>query len=69
MANEIDELMSLDPLEMSARDIDQIIAYHRRQRANFEAGKKPEKESGPKKTIDLEALGLKPKAEPIKRRF
>lgn len=71
MANEIDELMSLDPLEMSARNIDDIIAYHRRNRANAEAGIKPKKETGPKMTLDLAALGLsKPvaTAPPMKRR-
>lgn len=69
--NEIDELMNLDPLEMSARDIDSIIAYHRRNRANAEAGIKPKKEIGPKQSLDLAALGLsKPvvAAPPMKRR-
>lgn len=51
MANELDELMSLDPLEMSSRDIDAIIAYHRKARANAEAGIKPVKESGPKVSL------------------
>lgn len=62
MANEIDLLMDLDPLLMTANDITSIIAYHRRNRANSEAGIKPKKESGPKQKIDLLALGLiKPK--------
>lgn len=52
MSNEIDDLMSLDPLEMSARDIDSIIAYHRKNRANAEAGIKPKKETGPKVSLD-----------------
>lgn len=69
--NNIDELMSMDPLQMSAVDIDAIIAYHRRNRANAEAGVKPKKETGPSPKIDVAALGLSPvvTAEPIKRRF
>lgn len=72
MANEIDLLMDLDPLEMTSANIDQIIAYHRQNRANAEAGIKPKKDSGPKVKIDLQALGLSaakaPSAE-IKRRI
>lgn len=71
MPNEIDELMDLDPLEMTPANIDSIIAYHRKNRANAEAGIKPKKEAGPKQKIDLLALGLikeKPPAEPVKRR-
>lgn len=69
MANEIDELMDLDPLEMTKENIDQIIAYHRKARLNAEAGIKPTKEAGPKAKVDLVAMGLLPKAEPIKRRM
>jgi len=58
MANEIDELMSLDPLEMTPENIDSIIAYHRKNRALSESGVKPKKETGPKTKVDLEALGL-----------
>lgn len=36
--SELDELMSRDPLELSAQDIDKIIAYQRQQRARREAG-------------------------------
>ena len=69
MSNELDLLMSLDPLELSAQIIDEIIAYHRKARANYEAGIKPKKEKGPKVEIDLVALGLAPAPEPFKRRF
>lgn len=69
----IDELMSLDPLELakSPAQIDAIIAYHRQNRANAEAGiVKPKKENGPKLKLDLSALGLSaPKSiDPVKRR-
>lgn len=67
--NEIDRIMSLDPLELSAQDIDKIIDYQRKARMNFEAGVKPSKEKGPKVSIDLVQLGLIPAAEPIKRRI
>lgn len=71
MANEVDLLMDLDPLEYSAMDIEKIIAYQRQQRANSEAGTKPKKETGPKLSLDLQGLGLtKPKlVEPMKRRL
>lgn len=72
MANELDLLMDMDPLELSKQDIDKIIEYQRKARANFQAGIKPKKEVGPKKDLS-EILGaLAPKAAPagpaIKRR-
>lgn len=66
--NDIDFLMSLDPLELSKQDTDIIIAYHRNQRALREKGIKPKKDKGPSTTIDLTALGLKPAAPKINRR-
>ena len=66
--NDIDLLMSLDPLEYSSTDIDIIIAYHRNQRALREKGVKPKKDKGPKQLLDLEALGLKVAAPKINRR-
>lgn len=71
MPNEIDELMDLDPLSMTPTDIDKIIAYHRQNRANAEAGIKPKKETGPKAKLEglLDNL-LKPKVvSKISRRF
>ena len=56
MANLIDELMDLDPLSMTPDDISSIIDYHRRNRANHEAGVKPKKDTGPAAKIDLGAL-------------
>ena len=66
--NDIDFLMSLDPLELSKQDIDVIIQYHRNQRALREKGVKPKKDKGPASTLDLVALGLKPAAPKINRR-
>jgi hypothetical protein len=62
--SELDELISRDPLELSALDIDKIIATQRQYRAQREAPKgkaKGKVHDGPK--IDLaSALGLvKPK--------
>lgn len=72
--NEIDDLMariSEDPINALKQDLDALIAYHRRNRANAEAVIKPKKEAGPKQTLDLAALGLsKPvvAGPPMKRR-
>lgn len=65
--NELDTLMNLDPLDLSAQDIDKIIEFQRRARRDFEAGVKPKKSTEEKKPLDLVALGLdKPKA-PLRR--
>ena len=55
--SELDELMSRDPIALSAQDIDKHIAYQRAQRARREAGARPKKakdENAP--TIDLAAM-------------
>ena len=52
--NNVDTLMDLDPLELTAENIDGIIAYHRKNRANAAAGIKPKREAGPK--IDISAV-------------
>jgi hypothetical protein len=69
--NDIDTIMSLDPLDMSKADLDVIIAYHRNQRAAKEAGggRRAKKDSGPSTKIDLEKLGLKPAAPKLVRRI
>lgn len=68
--SEIDILMSLDPLELTSTParIDQIIAYMRRARANFAAGIKPPRASGPAIKLDVAAMGLVKPAGQIKRR-
>ena len=67
---DLDELMSKDPLELSAQDIDDIIAYQRKFRAQREGGVKPKKgaSDAPKAKLDLAALGLIKKPEPMIRR-
>ena len=65
--NELDRLMSLDPLELSAQDIDSIISYQRKARLSAEAGIKPKrgKSSTP---IDLAAIGLGGSKQDFKKR-
>ena len=58
MANEVDSLMDLDPLSLTASDIDAIIAYHRKNRANAAAGIKAKKETGPKKDLSEALKGM-----------
>jgi hypothetical protein len=65
--NDIDTLMSIDPLDLSTQDLDRIIAYQRKQRAAREAGvrtKKPRGEAPP--AVSLETLlGASPKPAPV----
>ena len=61
--SDIDDLMSLDPLELTADNIDAIIAY---QRLSRETPTKAKKEMGPTPKIDLRALGLKTSVPPTK---
>jgi hypothetical protein len=71
MSEEIDALMDIDPTEMSDGELDEIINYMRKQRGMIEKGIKPKKAEGPKKKIDLAALGLGGTVEPpppLKRR-
>lgn len=59
MSNEIDELMILDPLELTETDVAKIIQFHRNNRAAHAAGEKPKKaDAGPKMALSLESLGL-----------
>ncbi len=64
--NYLDWLMSMDPLELSARNIDEVIAYHRRNRQLVDAGVKPKKNEGPK--VDLAKIGLASAPQAVKRR-
>ena len=74
--NTIDTLMDLmdtDPLLLQPKDINAIIAYHRKARARqVEGGARPKRESGPK--LDITAIrdaltgGPQPKAPTVKRR-
>lgn len=59
--NDIDLLWSRiaeDPTQVQPADIDGVIEYYRSLRATKASGVKPRKDTGPKKTIDLAALGL-----------
>lgn len=64
--SDLDELMSRDPLELSAQDIDKIIAIQRNHRARLASGGKTRKakDEGPKQSLDLAALGLIKPAPP-----
>lgn len=67
--NTVDQLMDLDPLTLTAQDIEAIVAYHRNARANAEAGIKVKKENPWPKTkgpISLESLGLTKPKEVVK---
>lgn len=66
LGNYLDWLMSLDPLELSAQNIDDIIIIQRRARLMAESGIKPKK--GSINPISLNKIGLAPKAPEIKRR-
>ena len=60
--SELDELMQRDPLELSAQDIDKIIAFQRQARARRETGGPKTKRAtkdGPPSGIDLLALVTK----------
>jgi len=64
----IDRVMRLDPLHMSDQDLDVIIAYYRKARANFETGAKPKRgvnAAGEKVDLSsvMAALTGKPKEE------
>lgn len=71
MANEIDQLMTLDPLELSSVDIDKIIDYLRGSYKNHEASAKFSKtgQDGDRPKVDLlKSIGLKKEAPAITRR-
>lgn len=58
--SDIDLLMSLDPLSLTKDDLSAIVAYHRRLRAEREAGKgrAARAANAPKVKLDLAKLGL-----------
>ena len=56
--SELDELISRDPLELSAQDIDKIIAFQRAARARREAGGKTKKEYASQPGQSLEGVRL-----------
>lgn len=72
MATELDILMDIDPLNLTIDNLDEIIAYYRKRRAEREAGtaKRPAKDSGPGVSLDgvlKNLIGAKPQVT-VKRR-
>lgn len=70
--NDLDELMSRDPLELSKADLDAIIDYHRKQRARRMAGEKVSKPASASIDISHITESLVKAAKPveaIKRRI
>lgn len=67
MSNEIDRLMTLDPLDLTVDDVSKLVAYQRRMRGLYEAGVKPEKQGleTVKGSALLEKLKLKAPAKPL----
>lgn len=67
MSNEIDTLMSLDPLDLTVDDVSKLVAYQRRMRGLYEAGVKPEKQGleTVKGSALLEKLKLKAPPAPL----
>ena len=77
MANELDELMlriADDPTIVIPEDIDKVIAYYRKKRAELASGKKPPR-STQKVSMDsiMNAIAIgspdKPAAPALKRRI
>lgn len=69
--NEIDQLMLLDPLELTAKDIDKIVDHYRKTYFAHEQGAVYEKtgDIADRPKLTLAKLGLKPKEpDKIKRR-
>ena len=52
--NTVDILMEIDPLQLTAENIDSIIAHHRKARANAAQGIKAKKERGP--SVDISSV-------------
>lgn len=71
--NELNDLMDLDPLNLSSQDIEKLVALYRKQRSDYKSGIKPKKETGPRPSISAEKLGLVNQPKPAKiglvRRF
>lgn len=65
MPTEINLLMDIDPLDLSEQNLDEIIAYHRANRAKEVGGKlkKPKPEGGVDLTEVMAKLIAKNKAE------
>lgn len=64
--NYLDWLMTLDPLDLSSQNIDEIILIQRKARGMAESGIKPKK--GSVNPIKLASIGLASKGPEVKRR-
>jgi hypothetical protein len=73
MGNSIDVIMDTPPKDLTPGDIAELVAYHRAQRGNLEAGLKPKKDKGPAPSIApilQNLIAAKPKPTgAIKRRI
>lgn len=47
-----------DPTQVQPQDIDAVIDYYRSLRTSKASGVKPQRDKGPKKEIDLLAMGV-----------
>lgn len=54
--SDIDDLMDKDPLGLSNRDLEAIIAYHRNRRASEDAPRGRAKKASPEAKAQLSAL-------------
>ena len=50
--SDLDDFMSLDPLDLTDADIDKIIAAQRKHRALVEGGVRVKKDKGPSVSLD-----------------
>jgi hypothetical protein len=67
--SELDRLMNEDPLNLSAQDIDAIIAYHRSLRARRASGEKSTKPTADISDIMTKLIGESKPAVTITRRL
>lgn len=49
--SDLDNLMNLDPCDMTSEDIAAVVNHHRKQRQLIAQGVKPKKDTGPKTDI------------------
>lgn len=54
----LDELDHTDPASWKDKDIDAVIAYQRKCRAQKESGVKPKRGAAPQEPLDLVKLGI-----------
>lgn len=67
--DDLDRLMNEDPLNLSAQDIDDIIAHHRRLRARRASGEKTAKPSVDISSIVTKLTGKAETKNLVKRRI